>query len=190
VDWRPVGGARLSVTAFDARLTGAIANATLFTGPGMFPGVGDVASGGVVRRRANLGAIRSRGVEVDAAARVGAWAASASGGYVDARTDAGLRPAQVAAWRAAGGVRWLGATAEAGAMLRYVGAQFDDDANRRRLRPALTLDGDVRVRLRPGVALVAAAENLFDATVEAGAAGGVIERATPRTLWVGVRLGG
>jgi hypothetical protein len=39
--------------------------------------------------------------------------------------------------------------------------------------------------------LEARAENLLDARVVAGiSASGVVERATPRTLWIGLRFGG
>jgi vitamin B12 transporter len=39
------------------------------------------------------------------------------------------------------------------------------------------------------LALTARAENLTDALVMAGIGGdGAIERATPRTLWIGIRL--
>jgi len=40
-----------------------------------------------------------------------------------------------------------------------------------------------------GIALEGRVENLFDAEVQAALSGtGVIERALPRTLWVGARL--
>jgi hypothetical protein len=57
------------------------------------------------------------------------------------------------------------------------------------LKPALTLDGSAAWPLTPMLQLVARGENLFDASVEAGIGGdGSVERATPRTLWIGMRL--
>ena len=45
-----------------------------------------------------------------------------------------------------------------------------------------------QVPLAAGFSIEARAENLFDARVEAGISGpGVVERATPRTLWLGLR---
>jgi hypothetical protein len=74
--------------------------------------------------------------------------------------------------------------------LRYVGAQFEDDQNSRVLRDALTMDAAALVPLASGFALELRAENLADARVEAGVSGvDLVERATPRTLWVGLRYG-
>ena len=56
----------LQATAFYNRLDNAIANVSLGTGPGNFPGVGFVAVGGIYRQRQNLDAIDSRGIEIDA----------------------------------------------------------------------------------------------------------------------------
>ena len=64
-----------------------------------------------------------------------------------------------------------------------------DVVNRERLPPATTLDGSLALRLGPRLQLIARGENVLDATVIAGRAGnGVEERATPRTLWLGLRF--
>jgi len=70
-----------------------------------------------------------------------------------------------------------------------VGSQFEDDLNRLRLPGATTVDAFASWPLTRRLQLIARAENLLDATVEAGAdSDGTVERATPRTLWVGLRL--
>jgi outer membrane receptor protein involved in Fe transport len=53
----------------------------------------------------------------------------------------------------------------------------------------MTVDAFASWPLARRLQLVARAENLFDATVVAGIGGdGSVERATPRTLWVGVKV--
>ena len=57
------------------------------------------------------------------------------------------------------------------------------------LKGATTLDAYASWPLSKRLQLVARAENLTDALVMAGIGGdGSIERATPRTLWLGLRL--
>ena len=73
---------------FSNRLDRAIANVTLGTGPGVFPGVGFVAAGGAYRQRQNLDAIRSNGVELDGQAKLGEWVLGASYAYADAKVRA------------------------------------------------------------------------------------------------------
>lgn len=183
----------LSLTLFANRLTSAIGNVSIATGPGVFPGVGFVAAGGVYRQRQNLDAIRSRGIELDASWTGGDWSARASYALTDARVRTkgaalplnGLRPAQIPKHSASLSLGWkrLGVTA------RYVAAQFEDDLNRRRLGDALTIDAVGGVRLGPSLDLFARAENLTNARVETAISGtGVIERASPRTIWIGARI--
>jgi outer membrane receptor protein involved in Fe transport len=75
------------------------------------------------------------------------------------------------------------------ATLRRVGAQFEDDLNEEQLKPATTLDLFAAWPLTRHFQLVARGENIFDKVVEAAVgADGAIERATPRTLWLGLRF--
>ena len=75
------------------------------------------------------------------------------------------------------------------ATLRYVGKQNEDDLGLLRLDDALTLDAGVSWQLAEAISIEARGENLFDALVPAAiSASGIVERATPRTLWVGARL--
>jgi vitamin B12 transporter len=188
------GEASVHITAFTNRLTSAIANVSLGRGPGAFPGVGVVAAGGVYRQRLNIDAIQSRGVEIDGTARIGNWHAAASYAFTDARVRSsglalslsGLRPAQVPTHTASAtlGWRWVSATA------RYVSTQFEDDANTRRLRGALTIDATANVPLGHELMLTLRGANLGNRQVDTAiSATGVIERATPRTLWAGLRWG-
>ena len=74
---------------------------------------------------------------------------------------------------------------------RYVGNQFEDDLNRQRIPDALTFDADGVFPVIGGLAVEARAENVTDERVVAGISGaGLIERATPRTFWLGLRWRG
>ncbi|MEH3035784.1 MAG: TonB-dependent receptor [Sphingomonas adhaesiva] len=193
----PRAGFSLSAGVFRNHLAGAIANVTAGTGPGTFPGVGFVA--GTYRVRRNLDAIRSSGVEVEARGTIGAITALASWSHVDPRVAAagpaaaldGLRPAQTPLDQLSATLGWRDGERSLSATLRHVARQFEDDANTRTLAPATTLDTALAFPLTATLALEARAENLFDTRVEAGISGAdVIERATPRTVWLGLRFRG
>jgi vitamin B12 transporter len=188
------GNLSLSATGFFNRLDNAIANVTLGRGPGAFPGVGFVANGGAYRRRENLDAIDSKGIEIDAKLKLGAVTVRTSYAYVDAKVKAGgiatplsgRRPAQVPRHFVSGGFGYDSGAFKFDTNLRYIGSQFEDDLNAARLDDAITVDALASYRLANGLGIQLRAENLFDAEVQAGISGaGVIERATPRTLWVG-----
>jgi vitamin B12 transporter len=196
IDWRPARGATIRATAYWSRLDGAIANVTLADGPGNFPGVGFVSAAGVYRQRRNLDAVEARGVELDARLEQGALSLSASYAFADSRVRAsgvavaldGLRPAQTARHHGSATLTWTRDDAGASLTARYAGPQYEDDQNLRELRGAFTLDATLMLPLTAGLAAEARAENLADARVEAGIGGpGVIERTTPRTLWLGLR---
>lgn len=198
VDVRPLPNARIGATLFANRLEGAIANVTLGEGPGVFPGVGFVGAGGVFRQRRNLDAIDVLGIEIDGAIDLGSWSLSAGYSFVDAEVRAdgparpldGLRPAQTPRHSLASTLAWRGTNdARASLTARYVGAQYEDDLNSQQLPDALTFDAAATLPLTQALALEAGAENLTDARVVAGISGdGLIERATPRTLWIGLRF--
>ena len=195
-DWRVTPGITARATAFAADLRDAIANVTIAQGPGVFPGVGFVA--GSYRRRDNLARIATRGVELALDARVGELSAALSYAFHDLHVrDRGLgqaldrlRPAQTPRHLASATVGWEAARGTRLSVTgRAVSRQFDDDSNQRRLRGALTLDALGEVPLTRRLDLRARAENLFGARVEAGVSGdGIVERATPRTLWIELAL--
>jgi outer membrane receptor protein involved in Fe transport len=191
------GPLRLSATAFVNRLTDAIANVTLGHGPGTFPQVGFVGAGGTFRQRQNVDAVKVRGVEAYAEWTSGHWALRAGASLTHARMQAsgpaafldGLRPAQTPNFAAVLSASWEKDGTGAELVLRRVGAQYEDDLNTRILRGATTLDAFASWPLTRRLQLVGRAENVTNALVIAGIGGdGSIERATPRILWIGLRL--
>ena len=197
IELRPDAGLRLAVTLFANRLEDAIANVTLGDGPGQFPGVGFVAAGGQFRQRQNIEAIVSRGVELDAGFTRGRWTLAASYSFADATLRAAgtaaaldrLRPAQTPRHSLAASLAWAhpgGARARLG--MRHVGSQYEDDLNRQLIPDAWTIDALASLPIGRRLAVEARAENLTDTRVVAGISGaGIVERATPRTLWLGLR---
>jgi outer membrane receptor protein involved in Fe transport len=189
VDYRLLSIVRLGATVFYNRLDDAIANVTTSTSPA-----------GTIRRRDNLDAIRSQGIELQAGIDIAPWSLSASYSYVDAKVRGsgtailldGFRPAQTPRHNGSATVAWAKPGGPAASVtLRYIGRQFEDDQNNRVLDDALTLDAAASIPLGSGLALDLRAENLGNARVEAGVSGvDLVERGTPRTLWVGLRYGG
>ena len=104
----------------------------------------------------------------------------------------GLRPAQTPRHSFAASLAWQGPRgAYASASARYVSGQYEDDLNRQPIPGALTLDAVAAIPLGRGLAIEARGENLTDEEVIAGISGaGILERATPRTLWLGLRWRG
>ena len=186
---------RAGITGFVNRLSDAIANVTLGQGPDVFPGVGFVA--GAFRQRQNVDAVNVRGIEASAGWTRGPWLVRAGASFTHARMAAseaaafldGLRPAQTPEFAATVSVGWEREGRSAQIILRHVGAQFEDDLNTRSLDAATTVDASAAWPLTDRLELTARGENLTDALVMAGIGGdGSIERATPRTLWIGLRL--
>ena len=189
------GGVQLELTGFVNRLSDAIANVTLAHGPGMFPGVGFVA--GDYSQRENLDAVKVSGIEASGQLTRGPWLVRVGSSLTHARVEArgaaaglnGLRPAQTPNLVLTGEVGWHDGAHAVSLLVRRVGSQFEDDLNLESLRPATTVDAFVAWPLTRRLQLVARGENLLNATVMAGiATDGTVERATPRTLWIGVRI--
>lgn len=194
IDLAPAPTLTLSATGYWNRIRNAIGNVTLGTGPGTFPGVGFVAAGGAYRQRLNLDAITAKGAEIDLRWRSGPWRAGASWAFTDARVEAsgtaaaldGMRPAQVARHQGSVNLGWSRGRTLLSVTGRYISPQFEDDQNARELADAVTLDARIAVPLAAGLAIEARGENLADARVETAITGNdIVERATPRTLWIG-----
>jgi vitamin B12 transporter len=191
------GPLRLSLTGFVNRLQDAIANVSLGRGPAVFPGVGFVAAGGTYRQRQNVDAVRSRGAEASAEWTRGPWSVRAGASWTHARIGGagpaafldGLRPAQTPNFVGTLAASWDQDGKGAQIALHRVGAQYEDDLNSRILKPATTVDAFASWPLRPRLQLVARGENLTNAMVMAGVnADASVDRATPRTLWIGLRI--
>ncbi|MDX8358542.1 TonB-dependent receptor [Sphingopyxis terrae] len=186
------------LTLFVSRLDNAIANVTLGQGPGTFPGVGFVAAGASYAQRQNLDALVSKGIEISQTMTI------AKGldidlhyTFVDAHVRAsgvaaaldGRRPAQVARHNGYAGLRYRNGDATLTTRLRYIGAQNEDDLGRQRLGDAFTVDTGLSVDLGKKLSAFVQADNIFDALVPAAiSASGIVERAQPRSIWVGVGL--
>ena len=198
LDYRS-GGLTASATVFGNRLKGAITNVTIGVGPGTFPVAGFIAAGGVLRQRQNAGAIDAIGLEAEAEQRLTdavsltgslAWTRSTVDGGAQAPQLNGKRPALTPRLTATAGVRWR-VTPDFTVSLdgRYEGARFDVDLITLRLRPALTLDLRADWRVREGLGLYAAVDNLTSAHVQtAKAADGTYSYDAPRVVRVGIRL--
>ncbi|WP_411342231.1 TonB-dependent receptor [Sphingopyxis sp. J-6] len=181
-DWSG-GATKLSATLFANHLTNAIANVTLAPN---------------LNQRQNLDAIDSKGIELAAEQRVGPVTLRATYAYTDARVDAsgaaatldGRRPAQIAKHGGSVSLRSNGDGPLGGfATLRYVGKQNEDDLGLLELGDALTFDAGLSWRLAKAISIEARGENIFDELVPAAISStGIVERATPRTLWIGARL--
>ncbi len=183
VDIEPAPGVSFSLTAFDNRVEGAIANVTLAPN---------------VRQRQNLDAIDAQGLELGATVNAGQFGFNASVAYIDAEVDAsgvqapldGNRPSQVPDWSASATLSWRPAEGTVlAATLRHVGDQFEGDQEDDVLPAATTLDLFGQLALGHGFSFVARAENLFDADVITRNQGGSIDFGTPRTIWAGFRYG-
>jgi outer membrane receptor protein involved in Fe transport len=194
---KPADGFEIGVTGYWNRMDDTIANVTQGRGPGSFPGVGFVAAGGFYRQRQNLDALTVWGWEVDAKLRRGDFGLTASWSHVDPTIAAsgaaapldGLRPAQTPRDQFSGTIDYTGSLFTASATLRHIASQFEDDQNGRSLNAATMVDALLLVPLVKGLAIEGRVENLFDAEVQAALSGtGVVERALPRTFWVGARV--
>lgn len=182
--YAPLPGWRLGATIFWNRLDAAITNVTIAPN---------------TRQRQNVKAIRSRGIEMEAMASFGDWRLIGSWSHITPTVRAlapalalnGLRPAQTPRDQGSTTIEWNRAgIARLGLTVRYIGRQYEDDQNSRSLDDAVTVDAVASVALGRGFSAEIRGENLANKQVEATiGADGVVERATPRTLWLGVKYG-
>lgn len=185
LDYRPLNSVHLGATVFWNRLDDAIAN---------------VSESPTVRKRQNLDRITAQGFELNAGLEYGLWQLNGNYSYTRSKVRGGaispalngLRPAQTPRHLGAVTLGYGRATGPlVSTSLRYIGAQYEDDLNSQKLHGAVTVDGLIRWPLGRGLAIELRGENLADVRIESGiATNGVIERAAPRTLWIGLNFGG
>lgn len=181
-DWQP-DDTKLSLTLFANHLTNAIANVTLAPN---------------LNQRQNLDAIDSKGIELSAEHRWGFATLRATYAYTDAKVDAsgaalaldGRRPAQIAKHGGSVSLRSNSRGPLSGfATMRYIGSQNEDDLGLLKLDDALTFDAGLSWRFSDNFSIEARGENITNELIPAAiSSAGIVERATPRTLWVGARV--
>jgi outer membrane receptor protein involved in Fe transport len=178
-----LGRVTARATGFWTRMSEAIVNVTI--APSGNP---------ILRQRQNAGRIRAAGAEFESDVRVirnldlTASVAVIDSIFTDGVDLEGLRVPQVPRVHASTGVRvttrWLSASAD----WRYISRQYDDDRNQFPLEPSSMVDGRVGWRVRRGVELFAAVENVFDDEQDVGRTP-LRTIGLPRTFRSGVRLG-
>ncbi len=185
IDFTPASWARFSLTGFSNRVRHAIANVTVGTN---------------LQLRENVQAIRANGIEALGSLKQGRLSLDTSLAYTDAIVEApgaalnGHRPAQTPKFAASAGLTWqprwlhregwlLSGT------LRHISAQYEDDLSTSILPPATTLGAVAQAPLRRGIVLILRGENLTNAAIETRNQAGSIDLGTPRTVWLGVKLG-
>lgn len=177
-------GARIGpirINAFAMHLYDTIANVTLSSTPAL-----------ITRERQNVGAARTRGVEIEGTWRPLPSLQLASGllytdAVVTAGASAGKRIPQVPRGQATvqattSRPRWTLALQG-----RWSSMQYDDDLNRFPLRAFATADAFASFRVTSSTAVFLAAENLSGSRIEASATP-VVTLAQPRAFRAGIRF--
>ncbi len=193
------GNYQLGVTLFYNRLEDAIANVTLDSGPGLFPGVGFVSGAGLFAQRQNIDAVEAQGLEFDAKLNLNQQLSiGASYSYIDANIESsgnalainGLRPEQVADHHASGFVRYEDSSGNAVSFdATYLGSRFEDDSNSLSLTDSLSIDASAAYKITKNISINARIENIFDTQIQAAISStGIIERTRARTIVVGLQL--
>jgi iron complex outermembrane receptor protein len=173
-------------TLFWTEITSPVANVIVSVRPAL-----------ITRQRQNLGRTRSRGVEVEADARL-THSLLISGSYLfsDATVTRfsanaaleGLCVPQVARHQLTFQIRYASPkSVTVGLHGRLAGVQFDDDQNLFPLNRAFTLDAFASRRLTHNVELFLAAENLLNQHYQIGRTP-VITLSSPLLVRVGLRL--
>ncbi|HEX5280616.1 MAG TPA: TonB-dependent receptor [Micropepsaceae bacterium] len=198
-----IGGANgaltWDVTGFWNRLSDAISNVTIGTGPGTFPEVGTLPAGGLFIQRQNVPGINALGSEGEAR-----WqfddllALRAAYSVTDARVDGGSaapqltgkRPSQTPRLTITGGVvaSPLPSVTVEGDMV-YESLRWSDDQNTLLLPAATTFDAKVTWHFLPQAGLYFAIDNITNAAVATSEGGDhVYTYDEPRAYRAGLTL--
>ena len=195
---KPVAALSLAATVFWNELSDAVGNVTIARGPGTFPVVGPIASGGLGRQRLNLDRTRVCGVELSAKWSPLATLTITGDALIN---DAAVRKAELAPGlvgnrvaQVTRGSASLGAVWRAPGKftltprVRATGRQFEDDENRLTLGSVLVADLGVSRPLTKHLEAFVTAENLGNARIETGrSVDGVVNLGTPRFVVGGLR---
>lgn len=192
-------GFKLGASLFYNSLDNAIANVSLDNGPGLFPGVGFVSAAGIFAQRQNIDAVISQGIEIDGQFSLNDnISLGGSYSYIDAQVNASgvaaaidnFRPEQVADHYASAFINYSDTSGNKLSLSgNYIGSRFENDVNSLSLSDALSFDASTVIRLTDNIFINARIENIFDAQIEAAiASDGIIERAQPRTIMIGLQL--
>ena len=191
------GSLDVDVTGFVNDLHDAVGNVTIAHGPGTFPGIGFVPAGGEGRRRLNLDRARVQGATVSARWELASnLKLSLQYLYDDATVRRatvspnleGLRLAQVPRHSASAALDWKHRRLTVSPQIRFIGEQFEDDANTLRLAPATLIDLAIHVRIDPHAEIFITAENIADHRLETGrSSDGLVNIGSPRLILFGIR---
>jgi outer membrane receptor protein involved in Fe transport len=190
---------RTGLTGYWNRIDDPIANVTIAPGPGTIAPCGFVPANGVCRRRSNLGNTRILGAEADTQWMLAeSVTAGASYLYSDSEirsapadpTLEGNRVVQVPRHQATTWLTWEGpADITTTLELRYVGDQYDDDLNERKLGDYTTVNVSILKSFARGWQLFAGLENAFDEHFATGkTADGLVTRGAPLLAHAGIRF--
>lgn len=193
------GSLTAEAAAFRTRLEDAVANVTLARGPITLPGIGFVPAGGEGRRRLNLDRSQVDGVSLSGQwSPVANWSLSAQYIWSDSTIEratvapalVGRRFAQAPKHTALAGMTWRPTSSfSAGARIRWIGDQFEDDLNTLVLREVTVTDVSLEYRTSATTSLHLSVENLTDERIETGrSADGLVNVGTPRLVLIGFRF--
>lgn len=193
----PSEDSTLQLRAFENRIHDAIANINQVRGPGSFGDWGFLAAGGVGARRENVESAVVRGLEARVEWRF-ARLLTVTAGWLGTQSE--VRACQVQRsleGRSLPQVPTQQASLQAKAETdhwrwdigcRWVGKQFDDDANQNVLASFFTTDVRVTRRIGSKTEVFAAAENITNAEIQTRRdANGTVAIGTPRMWSAGVR---
>ena len=188
-------------TVFVSRLNDAVVNATLHTGPYTDPVEGVIPAGGTLYQRRNIAHIDAVGLETEARRRIGPVDLTLAADYTRAGVDGGTtapqltgkQPAETPRFTATAGVSWrVTGRLQLSSEVRYETRRYDDDLNTRPLADGAVVNARAEWRVRDGLGVFLAGDNLFDAalqtgrTAASGGAPGVVSYGPPRIVRVGV----